>query len=94
VHNTHATLIGVHRIPVDRVKSQLSAAAQAQLAGDNDTTVCAVSFKGPFRPGQVDLAPPTETGKYAVVLITSRHLHVLASSVLNQLPRSLGKRII
>jgi hypothetical protein len=94
VHNTHATLIGVHRIPVDRVKSQLSAAAQAQLAGDNDTTVCAVSFKGPFLPGQVDLAPPTETGKYAVVLITSRHLHVLASSVLNQLPRSLGKRII
>ena len=94
VHDSHAALIGVHRVPVDRVKSHLSAAAQAELAGDNDTTVCAFSFKGTFKTGQVDLAPPTETGKYAVVLITSRRLHVLASSVLDQLPRALGGRTL
>ena len=41
--------------------------------------LCAVSFKGTFTPGQVDLAPPAEKGPYAVVLVTSRHLHLLAS---------------
>jgi hypothetical protein len=94
VHNTHATLIGVHRVAADLVKSRLPASAQAVLAGENDTTVCTVAFQGAFTPGEVDLAPATEQGKYAVVLVTSRHLHLLASVVLNQLPKSLGKRTI
>jgi hypothetical protein len=94
VHNSHATLIGVHRVAADLVKSRLPASAQAELAGENDTTVCTVAFKGTFTPGQVELAPATAQGKYAVVLVTSRHLHLLASVVLNQLPKSLGKRTI
>jgi hypothetical protein len=94
VHDNHATLIGVHRVAADRVKGHLPPSAQAVLAGDNDTTVCVVSFKGPFSPGQVELAPLTDQGKYAVVLVTSRHLHLLAGVVLNQLPKSLGKRTI
>jgi hypothetical protein len=94
VHDTHATLIGVHRVPADDVKDHLTPAAQAELAGDTDTTVCAVSFKGTFNPGQVALAPATERGKYAVVLVTSRKLRLLVSSVLDQLPHALGKRTI
>ncbi len=74
--------------------ADLPPAAQAVLAGDNDTTVCAVAFKGTFMAGQVNLAPPDEAGPYAVVLVTSRHLHLLASVVLDQLPRSLGKRTL
>jgi hypothetical protein len=62
--------------------------------GDNDTMVCAVSFRGTFTPGQVDLAPPNDRGHYAVVLVTSRHLHLLASVVLDRLPRSLGQRTV
>jgi hypothetical protein len=94
VNNSHATLIGVHRVPIDQVEGSLSAAAQTELAGDNDTTVCALSFRGPFVPGEVALAPSDAKGKYAVILVTSRHLHLLASSVLDDLPRSLGKRTL
>jgi hypothetical protein len=94
VHDAHATLIGVHRVPADQVKDHLSPAAQAELAGDVDTTVCAVSFKGTFAAGQVALAPTSERGKYAVVLVTSRRLRLLVSSVLDDLPRALGGRTI
>jgi hypothetical protein len=94
VHDTQASLIGVHRIPADRVRGQLSSEAQATLSNDNDTSVCTVAFKGTFSPGQVQSAPQEEAGHYALVLVTSRHLHVLAAVVLNQLPHSLGKRTI
>ena len=94
IHNTHASVVGVHRVPADAVKGELPPAAQTVLVGDNDTTVCAVSFKGTFMPGQVDLAPPDDQGRYAVVLVTSSHLHLLASVLLDQLPRSLGKRTL
>jgi hypothetical protein len=56
--------------------------------------VCALAFKGKFAAGQVDLAPPTEHGSYAVVLVSSRHLNLVASVVLVNLPRSLGKRTL
>jgi hypothetical protein len=47
-----------------------------------------------FMPGQVNMAPPNERGRYAVVLVTSRRLHLLASVVLDRLPTSLGKRTL
>jgi hypothetical protein len=94
VYNPHAALIGVHRVSADRVKSHLTPAAQVELAGDDDTSVCAVSFKGAFSPGEVALAPTDEQGKYAVILVTTRHLHLLVSSVVDQLPKFLGKRTV
>jgi hypothetical protein len=94
IHDSHATLIGVHRVPADRVRGQLSSSAQTTMAADDDTTVCTVAFKGTFVPGQVDLAPPGQQGRYALVLVSSRNLQLVASVVLNQLPRSLGKRTI
>lgn len=94
VNDSHASLIGVHRVSVDKITGHLPAAAKATLAGENDTTVCALSFKGTFAPGQVALAPPADKGPYAVVLVTSKHLRVIASLVLVQLPKSLGKRTL
>ncbi len=94
VHDSHATLISVHRMSADRVRGQLSSEARVTLSNENDTSVCAVAFKGTFAPGQVGLAPSDETGGYAVVLVTSRHLHVVAAAVLDQLPSSLGKRTL
>jgi hypothetical protein len=94
VHNPRANLVGIHRVPADSVRGKLPPTAQTVLAADNDTTVCAVSFRGMFMPGQVNLAPMDEKGRYAVVLVTSRHLHLLASVVLDQLPPSLGKRTL
>jgi hypothetical protein len=94
LHEKQATLIGVHRVPVDQVRSQLPAGASAQLTADNDSVVCAVSFKGRFTPGQVDLAPPSSQGPYALILISSRHLRLVGSLVLDQLPREFGKRTL
>jgi hypothetical protein len=94
VHEKSATMIGVHRVAADKVRGQLSSNAQMTLAAEDDTTVCTVAFKGTFAPGQVDMAPPAAAGHYALVLVTSRHLHVLGSAVLDQLPHSLGKRTV
>lgn len=94
VHEPNAVLIGVHRIPADRVRAHLPAPAQSQLAGDNDTIVCAIAFKGHFQPGQVDLAPSGESGTYAVVLVSSKKLRLIDSAVLDHLPHALGKRTL
>ncbi|HUZ19664.1 MAG TPA: hypothetical protein VMU75_03720 [Acidimicrobiales bacterium] len=94
VHDPHATLIGVHRIPADKVRERLPLKEQHQLAADNDTTVCVVAFKGEFRPGQVDLAPSGESGTYAVVLISSKKLRLIDAAVLDHLPGALGKRTL
>jgi hypothetical protein len=94
IHDPQATLIGVHRIPVDKVQSHLPPQAKSQLEGDNDTTVCAVAFHGKFTPGQVELAPPDVSGTYAVVLVTSKRLKLIDSAVLNHLPRALGRRLV
>ncbi len=94
LHDTHAALIGVHRIAVDKVRDRLPVSARTEMAAENDTEVCALAFKGQFAAGQVDLAPPTEQGEYAIVLVSSRHLNLVASVVLPDLPRSLGKRTL
>jgi hypothetical protein len=94
VHSSRASVVGVHRVAADALKGTLPPAAQMVLTGDNDTSVCAVAFKGSFRPGEVALANPGEKGRYALVLVTSRHLRLLASVVLDRLPHSLGKRTI
>lgn len=94
IHDSKAALIGVHRIPADKVRERLPLQEQHQLAADNDTTVCAVAFKGNFSPGQVDLAPREESGSYAIVLVTSKKLRLIDSVVLDHLPPSLGKRTL
>jgi hypothetical protein len=94
VHDNQARLVGVHRLQIDTVRSQLPPSVSAELTAENDHVVCAVAFKGTFAPGQVDLAPPTDHGPYAVVLVSSRHLHLVNSFVLDQLPKAFGRRTI
>lgn len=92
IHDRHAKLIGVHRVPVEAVRTHLPATAQYELAADDDTSVCAISFKGAFRAGQVDLAPPGQSGDYALVLVSSKKLHLVATVVLTHLPKAFGGR--
>jgi hypothetical protein len=92
IHDRSAHLIGVHRIPVDQVRSHLPASGRAELAAENDTAVCAMAFHGQFTPGQVDSAPPAEQGSYALILVSSRELHLVAAVVLQHLPRAFGGR--
>ena len=94
LNDQSAKLIGVHRVPVDSVRSHLPTSAQAQLAAEDDTTVCEMSFRGAFGPGQVQMAPPDQTGPYALVLVSSKHLHLVGSVVLQDLPRAFGGRTV
>jgi hypothetical protein len=93
IHDGSAHLVGVHRVPADRVRAHLPGDRRSEL-GDNDTTVCAVVFKGDFRAGQVSLARPTASGHYAIVLVDSHNLHLVAAVVLDRLPAGLGRRLV
>ena len=94
LHDSAATLIGVHRVPVEQVRSHLPAAEQAALDAENDTAVCAMAFRGQFTPGQVDAAPTGQSGSYALVLVSSRRLHLVAAIVLDHLPKAFGGRTV
>ncbi|MDQ2754626.1 MAG: hypothetical protein M3R71_03645 [Actinomycetota bacterium] len=95
LHQAHPHFIGVHRLSADTVANHLPPSVKAQAApGDLDTAVCAVTFQGSFAPGQVDKANPTAQGHYAIVLVSSKHLHLVASFVLDQLPKRFKGRFI
>lgn len=94
VHDSHATLLGVHRVSADSLRSRLPAAAQAELGTGDSTAVCAMEFKGSFGQGQVDLAPATESGDYAVVIVTAKKLQLLGSFVLDHAPKGFGGRTV
>lgn len=89
-----ARLIGVHRIPVEAVRKDLPASARDELATESDTAVCAMAFHGNFTAGQVRLAGPEASGDYALVLVSSRKLHLVASLVLKKLPHAFGGRTV
>lgn len=94
LHEKSARLIGVHRIPADRVRAHLPAVVEKKLAAEDDTVVCAMAFSGKFAAGQVKLAPPNETGHYALVVVSSRKLDLLGAFVLSDLPRTFGGRTV
>jgi hypothetical protein len=90
VHENAARLVGVQRVPADVIEKRTTATT---VAGDADTEVCAFAFQGAFAAGQVTEAPPTETGTYAVVLVTSRHLVLIRSFVATKLPSHFRHRV-
>ena len=94
IHDPSAKLVGIHRVPVDHVPTRLPSSVPTTAAVDDDTTVCAMAFKGNFAAGQVDLAPPTQHGTYAIVLVTSKGLKLVRAFVVAKLPTSLGGRKI
>ncbi len=89
---TSAQLVGVHRVALDQVRDRLPVSAQSELAAENDTTVCALAWKGRFASGQVQMAPTDQTGPYAIVLVSSHRLHLVGAVVLQQLPKAFGGR--
>jgi hypothetical protein len=94
IHDKNAHLIGVHRVSADTVRDRLPPSARAELNAENDSAVCAMAFKGQFSPGQVQLAPADQQGSYAIVLVSSHKLHLVAAVVLDHLPHAFGARTI
>ncbi len=91
IHESSAHMVGLHRLPLDVVESHLRTGT---TVAEDDTTVCAAVFKGSFAAGQVAQAPPDEHGKYAVVVVTSKHLRLLGAFVVDTLPKNLGRRLL
>jgi hypothetical protein len=89
-HDPRAHLVGVHKVAVSQVRKKLAALLAAH--GASGEAVCAVALEGPFAAGQVDGAPVAQSGRYAVVLITSGGLHLVASVVTDRLPKSFKGR--
>lgn len=90
LHDPHARLLGVKRVPADMIEKRFPGSA-ANIS--NDTVVCAFAFKGSFSPGQVDGAPRREQGPYAVVLVTSVHLRLVHGFVGAKLPAHFGNHL-
>jgi hypothetical protein len=90
IHDDHAKLLGVHRVSADR----LPARVKAGLPREDDTTVCAIAFRGTFAAGQVTDARAGATGTYAVVLVDARRLTVVGSFVGSKLPKGLKGHLI
>lgn len=90
VHEPRARLLGVHRVPADRLPARVRAA----LPPEDDRLVCAVAFRGHFDAGQVSGARPAATGPIAVVLVDAARLKVVASYVGDRLPRGLAGHLV
>ena len=94
LRSSHASLVGVHRVPADSVRGKLRHALKRNSLRTM-TPPCAPCPSGARScRARSSLAPPDEKGRYAVVLVTSRHLGLVASVVLDQLPPALGKRTL
>lgn len=94
LHDPDARMIGIHRVRISKVAPSLPRDARARLPADRNMEVCAVAFRGEFAPGQVELAPPVASGRYAVALVGTKHLQLLATAVLTDLPSALGRRVL
>lgn len=92
IHDRSARMIGLHRLRVDQVEASLYHGTGTSVP-EQDTVVCAAVFQGSFAPGQVTAAPSADHGRYAVVLVTSSDLKLLAAFVVDRLPTNLGRRL-
>ncbi len=90
LHDDHSSFLGVKRVAADVIEHRFPGTASRI---ENDTQVCALAFRGSFTSGQVDGAPGSEHGSYAVVLISSRHLKLLRSFVGARLPERFTHRL-
>jgi hypothetical protein len=87
INDPSARMVSLHRVVADKVvPSPLAPPTTVDL----DTEVCAVVFEGTFSSGQVDLAPAGQQGHYAVVLVASKNLRLVAAYVVDQPPPHLG----
>jgi hypothetical protein len=91
--HAQGTLVGVRRVQTKTLESKIEhklhetdfTLAPAVLS--QETQLCAFAFRGQYAPGAVDLASNTQPGKYAVVLVGSKHVVLVGAVVLPALPQ-------
>jgi hypothetical protein len=92
--SSRATLVGVHRMDADVLRRRLPSGSGDQLPMEDDTSVCVLTFKGSFLAGGSGTALSERTRAYAVVVISSHQLALVASLLTDDLPRGLGGRAL
>jgi len=81
-------VVGVRIVRRDALADKVS---QANRLAPN--SVCAIAYRGDFKPGDVVGADPAGPGTYAVVVLNIHGSHVLATFVLKELPLRFRHRI-
>jgi hypothetical protein len=77
-------LVGVRRVSTTALRAGLS--RNTTLATLPDQELCVFAFSGPFGPGSVTGARETAAGRYAIILVSTKHPAVLGAVVTNTLP--------
>jgi hypothetical protein len=91
LQSSHATLVGIHRMNADVLRRRLPSGSGDQLPREDDTSVCVLTFKGAFEAGT---ASPERARAYAVIVVSSHELDLVASLLIDDLPRGLGGRAL
>ncbi len=86
-HDSDARLLGVHHLRLELLRRRNASLLAAWPGGD--PTVCTIALEGPFRPGQVEGAPPSAAGRFALLVLDVRTGRLLVSTVTDHLPRRL-----
>ena len=86
-HDSHARLLGVHHLRLDLLHRRNASLLAAWPGGD--PTVCTVALEGPFGPGQVEGAPASAAGRFALMILEARTGRLVVSTVTDHLPRRL-----
>lgn len=84
LHDRQARLVGVHRVPLHRLTKRLP--KDVVVPENSKLDVCAFAFHGPFSANQVDNNQTGTAGRYAIVLVTSKSLELVASFEVDRLP--------
>jgi hypothetical protein len=77
--------LGVREVAASRL-----ALRHPEFASLGKETICIVAFAGTYAPGSVQGAPPTASGRYALVAVDAKNAQVEASFVVAQLPLRFG----
>jgi hypothetical protein len=91
--HSHGTLVGVRRVETETLESRIerklhqTGLTLPTTALTDETQLCAFAFRGRYAPGAVALATNAQSGKYAVVLVGSKHVQLIGAVVLPALPQ-------
>jgi hypothetical protein len=91
--HSQGTLVGVRRVQTKTLESRIEHKLHETnltlppTALSGETQLCAFAFRGQYAPGAVALATNTQSGKYAVVLVGSKHVVLVGAVVLPALPQ-------
>jgi hypothetical protein len=77
-------LVGVRRVPAEMLHNALPPNATSSSLPDQE--LCVFAFNGAYAPGSVTGAQNTNSGRYAIVALGSKHPSVVAAWVLDDLP--------